>query len=399
MESNINIQQRLKVLDSYKILDTLPEKIYDDITSIASYVCGMPIALLSLLDDQRQFFKSKVGVEATETPIAFSICHHALLSGAELFEVPDLRSDSRFEGNPLITEDPHLVSYYGVPLKDAEGIAFGTLCVISQDAPQALTAEQKTILKQLAQQVLCLLALRKQNFELKRYQEEITHYSTQMEEFAHTAAHDLRAPLRAITSFLQLIEMKRGGSLDAKEQQYFDFIHTNVKTMNQLILDLLDYAKSDSKIEEQEEVDLNGFVRQIFNNLVEHHHLTQSHLVVDALPTLFFSKLALHLIFYNLIDNSLKYRKKEGALSLKITYKSDRLYHYFDLEDNGIGIASEFYEQIFKPFQRLHTKSEFPGSGLGLATVKKIIQKLGGNIHVTAEIGSGSVFHVQLPKS
>ncbi len=273
------------------------------------------------------------------------------------------------------------------------------MCVISQDAPKSLTDAQKSILKQLARQVLCLLELRKQNFELKHYQEQLATYSIQMEEFAYTAAHDLRAPLRAITSFLQLIEMKRGGDLDAKEQQYFDFIHTNVKTMNQLILDLLDYAKSDSKIEEQEEVDLNLFVKQIFNNLVEHHHLTQSDLVLDFLPTILCSKLALHLIFYNLIDNSLKYRKKEGSLELKITYESDLLSHSFKFEDNGIGISSEFYEQIFKPFQRLHTKSAYPGSGLGLATVKKIVQKLGGTIVVASELGKGSVFEVQLPKN
>ncbi len=110
IESNIDIQQRLKALAAYKILDTLPEQLYDDVTAIASYVCGMPIVLLSLLDDQRQFFKSKVGVEVTETPIAYSICHHTILSDLDLFEVSDLRMDSRFEGNPLVTEDPQIVA-------------------------------------------------------------------------------------------------------------------------------------------------------------------------------------------------------------------------------------------------------------------------------------------------
>lgn len=398
MDSNKEVQLRLKALEAYKVLDTLPEKMYDDIVQIASFVCEMPIVLLSLVDDKRQFFKSKVGVEVTQTPIEYAVCHHAILSEEELFEVEDLRLDPRFENNPLVTEAPKMVSYFGVPLKNSEGISFGTLCVISQEEPKNLSEDKKTILKKLAKQVLYLLELRRQNFELKRYQEEVDYYSKQMEEFAHTAAHDLRAPLRAIKSFLQLIEMKREGSVDDKEKKYFEFVYTNVDTMNQLIVDLLDYAKSDSKIDEKESIDLNAFLEQIFHNLVEHHHSLDSNLVIKLMPTIYYSKLALHMIFYNLIDNALKYRSQDRALEVKISYKSDLFHYYFEVEDNGIGIASEYYESIFKPFKRLHTKSEYAGSGLGLATVKKIIQKLGGAITVKSVLGKGTTFFITIPK-
>ena len=398
MDSNKEVQLRLKALEAYKVLDTLPEKMYDDIVQIASFVCEMPIVLLSLVDDKRQFFKSKVGVEVTQTPIEYAVCHHAILSEEELFEVEDLRLDPRFENNPLVTEAPKMVSYFGVPLKNSEGISFGTLCVISQEEPKNLSEDKKTILKKLAKQVLYLLELRRQNFELKRYQEEVDYYSKQMEEFAHTAAHDLRAPLRAIKSFLQLIEMKREGSVDDKEKKYFEFVYTNVDTMNQLIVDLLDYAKSDSKIDEKESIDLNAFLEQIFHNLVEHHHSLDSNLVIKLMPTIYYSKLALHMIFYNLIDNALKYRSQDRALEVKISYKSDLFHYYFEVEDNGIGIASEYYESIFKPFKRLHTKSEYAGSGLGLATVKKIIQKLGGAITLKSVLGKGTTFLITIPK-
>lgn len=398
MDSDKEGQLRLKALEAYKVMDTLPEKMYDDIVQIASFVCEMPIVLLSLVDDKRQFFKSKVGVEVTQTPIEYAVCHHAILSEEELFEVEDLRLDPRFENNPLVTESPKMVSYFGVPLKNSEGISFGTLSVISQDKPKILSDRQKVILKKLAKQVIHLLELRKQNFELTRYQEEADYYSKQMEEFAHTAAHDLRAPLRAIKSFLQLIEMKREGELAEKEQKYFEFINTNVDTMNQLIVDLLDYAKSDSKIDEKESIDLNAFLEQIFHNLVEHHHSSNSNLVIKLLPTIYSSKLALHMIFYNLIDNALKYRSQDRALEVKISCKSDLFHYYFEVEDNGIGIASEYYESIFKPFKRLHTKSEYPGSGLGLATVKKMIQKLGGAISIKSSLGMGTTFLITIPK-
>lgn len=398
MDSNKEEQLRLKALEEYKVLDSLPEKMYDDITMIASHICEMPIVLLSLVDDKRQFFKSKVGIDVSETPVEFAVCYHAILSQQELFEVPDLREDERFKDNPLVTENPKMVSYFGVPLKNSEGIAFGTLCVISKDKPRVLSDRKKLILKKLAKQVIHLLELRKQNFELKRYQEEIAYYSTQMEEFAHTAAHDLRAPLRAIKSFLQLIEMKREGQLDEKEQKYFEFINTNVDTMNQLIIDLLDYAKSDSKIDEKELIDLNVFMKQIFHNLVEHHHLSDSNLIISPMPTISYSKLALHMVFYNLIDNALKYRSQDRILELKIDYYSDLFNYYFEIEDNGIGISSDYYEVIFKPFKRLHTKSEYAGSGLGLATVKKIIQKLGGAISVKSVLGKGTKFKITIPK-
>ena len=391
-------QLRLKALEEYKVLDTLPEKMYDDITMIASHICEMPIVLLSLVDDKRQFFKSKIGIDVNETPVSLSVCYHAIMSEQELFEVTDLREDDRFKDNPFVTGDPKIVSYYGVPLENKQGVSFGTLCVVSQDEPKVLNEEQKNILKKLAKQVIYLLELRKQNFELKRYQEEISYYSSQMEEFAHTAAHDLRAPLRAVKSFLQLIEMKREGQLDEKEKKYFQFINTNVDTMNQLIVDLLDYAKSDSKIDEKEAIDLNAFMEQIFHNLVEHHHSSDSNLVLKLMPTIYYSKLALHMIFYNLIDNALKYRSQDRALEVKISYKSDLFHYYFEVEDNGIGIASEYYDTIFKPFKRLHTKSEYAGSGLGLATVKKIIQKLGGTIAVKSVLGKGTTFLITIPK-
>lgn len=391
-------QLRLKALEEYKVLDTLPEKMYDDITMIASHICEMPIVLLSLVDDKRQFFKSKIGIDVNETPVSLSVCYHAIMSEQELFEVTDLREDDRFKDNPFVTGDPKIVSYYGVPLENKQGVSFGTLCVVSQDEPKVLNEEQKNILKKLAKQVIYLLELRKQNFELKRYQEEIAYYSSQMEEFAHTAAHDLRAPLRAVKSFLQLIEMKREGQLDEKEKKYFQFINTNVDTMNQLIVDLLDYAKSNSKIDEKEAIDLNTFMEQIFNNLVEHHHSSDSNLVLKLMPTIYYSKLALHMIFYNLIDNALKYRSQDRALEVKISYKSDLFHYYFEVEDNGIGIASEYYETIFKPFKRLHTKSEYAGSGLGLATVKKIIQKLGGAITLKSVLGKGTTFLITIPK-
>ena len=389
-------QLRMKVLENYRILDTLPEQMYDDIIQIASFICNMPIVLLSLVDDKRQFFKSKIGININETPIEQSVCYHAILSKDEIFQVPDLRADSRFKDNPLVTSDPNIVSYYGVPLQSKEGIYFGSLCVVSQHEPKSISEEQMSILKKLAKQVIYLLELRKANHDLFVYQEKTKSYLTQMEEFAHTAAHDLRAPLRAVNSFLQLIASKNEAEYDEKDQKYFKFVFDNVKIMDELIVDLLEFAKSDEKIDEKETLDLNTFITNIYHHVNANNENSQ--LIIDQMPTVRVSKLAFGIIFNNLIENALKYKKLNQVSRLEVRYKDDGFFHVFEVTDNGIGISSEYFDLIFKPFKRLHTKSEFSGSGLGLATVKKIVEKIGGSISVRSVLNEGSTFTVSIPK-
>lgn len=389
-------QLRMKVLENYRILDTLPEQMYDDIIQIASFICDMPIVLLSLVDDKRQFFKSKIGININETPIEQSVCYHAILSKDEIFQVPDLRADSRFKDNPLVTSDPNIVSYYGVPLQSKEGIYFGSLCVVSQHEPKSISEEQMSILKKLAKQVIYLLELRKANHDLFVCQEKTKSYLTQMEEFAHTAAHDLRAPLRAVNSFLQLIASKNEAEYDEKDQKYFKFVFDNVKIMDELIVDLLEFAKSDEKIDEKETLDLNTFITNIYHHVNANNENSQ--LIIDQMPTVRVSKLAFGIIFNNLIENALKYKKPNQVSRLEVRYKDDGFFHVFEVTDNGIGISSEYFDLIFKPFKRLHTKSEFSGSGLGLATVKKIVEKIGGSISVRSVLNEGSTFTVSIPK-
>ncbi len=121
---------RIKTLEDYDVLDTVPEQMFDDITAIASYICNMPIALISLLDEKRQFFKSHLGIVLNETPIEHSFCVHALEKPENIFIVEDARLDDRFKNNPLVTSNPNIVSYYGMPLSSRRGVTFGTLCVI-----------------------------------------------------------------------------------------------------------------------------------------------------------------------------------------------------------------------------------------------------------------------------
>ena len=167
-----NEADRLKALASYKLLDTLPEEDYNDIVRIASEICRTPISLISLVDEDRQWFKAKQRLQDAETPRQHSFCAHAILDPDTIFIVPDARLDERFADNPLTTGAPHIVFYAGVPLVDPDGFALGSLCVID-NRPRTLTDNQIASLKSLAKLVNTHFTLHRTQLELKDCQQAL----------------------------------------------------------------------------------------------------------------------------------------------------------------------------------------------------------------------------------
>jgi GAF domain-containing protein len=159
-----NDKQRLHVLWQYDVLDTMPEEVFDDLTELAARICEAPIALITLVDEDRQWFKSKVGVTLTETSRDISFCAHAIAQ-SDLFIVPDATQDERFASNPLVTSDPQIRFYAGAPLISPDGHALGTLCVIDK-VPRQLRPDQQQALRVLARHVMTQLELRRRSREL-----------------------------------------------------------------------------------------------------------------------------------------------------------------------------------------------------------------------------------------
>lgn len=386
-------KERLNVLKSYFLLDSLPEKEYDDITFLAASICETPVSYISLIDERRQWFKSKFGLDISQTPREISFCAHAITKKDELMIVNDARNDHRFSDNPLVIGDPHIVFYVSIPLLSKEGYPLGTLCVVDKK-PRSLDEKQLNALKILSNQVVELFEARKNNLKLENLNFVLEKNNKSLNHFARIAAHDLKSPLNNIVQLTQLLKTDLVKVLEKDSLHLLNLIESSSARLRRLIDGILKFSQiSEIKVFNKSDINVHETVNSIISEFFNADKHVQFDVQIPEGLTLFTNKSALEQILMNLISNAIKYNDKQTVrIKIHAVIQDDLV--KFTIEDNGIGIKPSEIDKIFEIYQTTSNvdKDGESGTGIGLATVKLLVEALGGDIKVKSIYTKGTSF-------
>lgn len=549
-------ESRIAALHACGLLDTPAESSFDDLAAIAAQLCGTPIALICLVDRERQWFKARIGLDATETPREVAFCAHAILQPGVMV-VEDALCDERFRDNPLVTGTTGIRFYAGAPLEVAGGLRIGTLCVIDR-VPRQLDEGQRNSLAALARQVvaqidlrckvtelqeattrqglfeqqlqrfndemMALIALRTRELQserdraelyfdvagsmmmvtdtngrieranrrvaevlhrpdsslqgrdwfelcfpdderpearrffrslidgehpgdrrfrgrvitadgrirtiawhtsrlvdsqgvttgllgvgeditarleaeehLRRTLEELERSNMALQQFVHVASHDLREPINSILNFAKLLVRDRGQPDEARTARYVDFILAGGQRLRKLVDDLLAYVRMDNSETRLARVELDETLEETRQALADAIERSGASLKSEGLPAIRGDRTLIGLLLQNLISNAIKFRRAGEKPRVTVRAECDAHELRICVIDNGIGIPDGHHEKIFGVFQRLHARSEYEGTGLGLALCRRIADMHGARLTVQSEEGHGSCFALTLP--
>jgi len=389
-----NETKRLDKLRSLKILDTLEEDAYDDLTLLAAQICQTPISLVSLVDDSRQWFKSHHGLDARETPREQAFCGHAI-NQDQVLVVENTELDHRFKDNPLVTGPPNIKFYAGAPLILEDDIRVGTLCVIDTQS-RVLTDQQISSLEALSRQAVAQLNLR---LKLK----EMRALDRAKDEFLSVVSHELRTPVTALYGSLKILQ-RESNNIKTSVRPMVDIAVRNSEQLLKIVNDILDLAMMEagklnvvnSRIDlldvAKNSLELNQAYINKFGCEVE---LKSPDEAVSTFVN--GDKQRLLQVATNLISNAAKFSNKKGKIIVSL--KVERGFVEFSVTDFGIGIALSDQEKLFKKFQQLgfDKNKQQQGTGLGLNITKHILEAHRSLIEFESLPGERTKFFFKLP--
>lgn len=374
----------------------MPEDAYDNITRIASHICNMPISTITLIDTDRQWHKSRIGLDLESTPRELTFCAHAILQPEPLI-VENAHADERFSDNPMVTDAPNIAFYAGVPLLNENGYALGTLCVMD-NKPNRLTDSQVQTLRALAAQVVSHFEMRRKNVELAKQKTALENINAELERFAYVVAHDLKSPCNNLMGLAGIMKEMYADNLDAGGIEVLDMMTSAASTLRSFIDGTLNHAKLVNTTSLAKERFLFGDIcaqLKSILNIPANVELTYD----NGDMQLYVPRNALLQVLINLCVNAIKYNDKgHGHVHLSVTDKGQ--YYRFHVKDNGPGIPHAEFNRIFDIFSTLGQKDRYNnvGQGIGLSTVKRLVERMDGHITVESALGTGSTFTFTISK-
>ncbi|UUC44922.1 ATP-binding protein [Flavobacterium cerinum] len=395
-----NELERLAALKRYNILDSLPDNAFDDATKLVSYICGVPIAHISFIDENRQWFKSEIGIGVTEVPREISFCQYTIME-TKMVEINDTFLNDRFKDDPNVTGGFKIRFYAGIPLTTPDGYNIGTICAIDH-VTKELNENQRNALSIVAKHVINQLELTTKNLELAAQKKIAERAVLAKDSFLANMSHEIRTPLNAIIGFTDLLAQTQ---LDKIQHDYINSVQIAGENLLLIINDILDLSKIESGnlTIENELFSLRKTLKHVYSLLkVKVPKDIEFDLYLDAdLPEYVIGDQGrLNQVLVNLVGNALKFTE-DGDVTVAVKLIEETEDHYelkFSVKDTGIGIPENKLKTIFERFTQAEesTTRRFGGTGLGLSIVKQLIELQEGQIQVKSKVGRGSEFFFTL---
>lgn len=398
-------QKRLDALFSYQVLDTDEENDFNEIVNLASKICNMPISLVSLVDDKRQWFKARHGITTKQTPVELAFCKHAI-EYDNIFVVEDTTQDLRFKDNPLVTQSPDIRFYAGAPLQTPEGFNLGTLCVLDVK-PNHLTDSQLEALRVLSKQVIKQFELRKAMYDLNKKNEKIlaqhddfVKLLTFKDRIFSVISHDLRGPIANVEQVLALFDSV---GLDQEEfNEFIPILKNQVKQTSHILNNLLTWANpyQDGQIPDKKLVNVATLVNDVFQTLNADMALKELNYrggVDKEVGDRFLDESSLVIVIRNLVKNSIKFCNKHDEISVGCSIEKNTLKFY--VKDTGVGFDDDVAQKLFNELEHITTygTANEKGTGLGLLICKNLVEQSGGIVWAEGKPGYGATFYFTIP--
>lgn len=397
-ETPTNEESRLEALKRYGILDTPPEKAFDDITQLASYICKTPISQITFVDKDRHFYKASFGVEINELPRNIGFCAHTVFADT-FFEIEDASKDDRFFDNPFVAGATHIRFYAGFPLRSSEGLSIGAICVVD-NKPNKLNEDQRKALEILADRVSNELELKFQlqkSKELDIIQKDMLSFR---DKFLSILTHDLRSPMTSIKSTISMVD---SNMLDKNEiKDVCEILKVEVDHTNDLLENLLLWFKARINTNDREssifftstiiKETISLYSQEAFKKGISIINKDQN---VPIYGDIEMVKLAVR----NLVNNAIKF--SQAGDEIEIGSSTERFRSVIWVRDTGKGMSGEKLNQILSDnfiSPNLSHKS-IKGIGLGMILINEFMQQNHGRIMASSHPNQGSNFRLEFPST